>query len=171
MIASTLIADVAALLMLTSVATAEAAEIPKQYRGLWCDGHNYVAPPPEPPSYLQSLTPEQRKAYEEKLSPEQLQELRQIEQSQLAQPSIPRSRPTPPKPFNYRRCKEADSESYLYIRRDALNLGEEDSPADNCQVNAIKPIAKGHRLYVSCDDDPHDVDLRLNPKTGRLTLH
>jgi hypothetical protein len=165
----TLLAGVATLLVLIG-APAIGAEVPKQYRGLWCDGHNYSDAPPLP-SYLQSLTPEQRKAYEEKLSPEQLQELKQIEQSQPAQPSIPRSRPTPPKPFNYRRCKEADSESYRHIRRDALNLGEDDSSADNCQVNAVRPIAKGHRLYVSCDDGPHVVDLRLNPKTGRLTLH
>jgi hypothetical protein len=91
-----LLTGVAALLVLTG-APAIGAEVPKQYRGLWCDGHNYSDVPPLP-SYLESLTPEQRKAYEEKLSPEQLQELRQISKvSSLSRryPGPDQHRPSP----------------------------------------------------------------------------
>ena len=70
----------------------------------------------------------------------------------------------------YYRCREATSESSRLIRRDGFNITEE----GDCRVNAVTPIAKGHRLRMRCtgtSDEPElvDVNLRLDAR-GRLHL-
>ena len=65
----------------------------------------------------------------------------------------------------YYRCRHATGEDYLEIRRDRINLTEE----SDCRINAVTPIAKGHRLRVCCPDAPElvGVNLRLDAR-GRL---
>jgi hypothetical protein len=52
------------------------------------------------------------------------------------------------------------------IRRDGFNITEE----GDCRVNAVTPIAKGHRLRMRCtgtSPELVDVNLRLDAR-GRL---
>jgi hypothetical protein len=83
----------ATIAVTTLVATAAGAEVPAQYRGLWC--------------------------------------------------SVPGTAGT-----RYYRCRHATGEDCLAIRRDRINLTEE----SDCRINAVAPIAKDHRLRVSCPD-------------------
>ena len=53
----------------------------------------------------------------------------------------------------YYRCRHATGEDYLEIRRDRINLTEE----NDGRINAVTPIAKGHRLRVRCPDAPELV--------------
>jgi hypothetical protein len=65
------------------------------------------------------------------------------------------------------RCRDKEiNDSSRAIGRDYIDLIEANE--NDCTVVAVKRRAKGHRLYVACNDGPVDVDLWLD---ARKRLH
>jgi hypothetical protein len=70
----------------------------------------------------------------------------------------------------HRRCREADSEGYLDIRRDSIGDFEENTGGP-CRIHNVTPFKNGHRIALRCpgktDVELVAIKLRLDAR-GRL---